>query len=438
MTKYSPYWWHDQPQYQNNGDLPSRADIVVVGAGYTGLSAALTLAESGCSVIVLDAENIGFGASTRNGGMLGSGHKVSTSQASRRYGKEVAHKIHKEANSSLTFTKSLIVDNSIDCDLQECGRLRTAWTPEDHTAMTKNMNELKSIEHFDSHMVEQEIMHKLINTELYFGAQLYKEHASVHPRKLHYGILQLAINAGAQVFGGYRVDRVEKLSKSGNAGFNIHIKDKVIQCQQVLMATNGYTRPELSRYLSRRILPVPSFIATTEDIGVSEVESLLPGGNCIVETRNRYCYFRPTPCGRRIMLGTRAAMHPITAEQALPTLRKMLSAIFPTLSGVEISHCWTGFTGFSFSNLPNIGCHEGIYSAMGYCGNGVAMAPYLGHMSALKILNPEKQHSVFEQTTLDTRFYYYGKPWFMPISSAIYRVHDLIDNYRRDRGISNV
>jgi len=433
MTQFSPYWWQDQPQYKNTDRLPSSADFVIVGAGYTGLSAAITLAKSGASVVVLDSEDIGFGASTRNGGMLGSGHKVSTSQAKKRYGKNVAEEIHKEANSSLAFTINLINKNNIDCDLQHCGRLRNAWTPKHQADMANNLNELRSIEDFDSQMVNKSSMHNYINTDLYFGGQLYKSHAAVHPRKFHYGILQLALSEGVKVFGGCCVNNVVKDPNSSGKSYMVYTSKQDIKSNKVLVATNGYTRVGLSKYLARRVLPVPSFIATTEDIGTKQVSSLMPGGNCMVETRKRFCYFRSTPCGRRIMLGTRAAMHPITPQQALPTIRKMLTEIFPSTEGIGISHCWTGYTGFSFSNLPSLGRHKGVYYALGYCGNGVAMAPYLGHKAALKMLDPKKQHTVFEKTSLDTKFYYHGKPWFLPFSSALYRCHDIVDVYLSNR-----
>ena len=438
MTQFSPYWWQDQPQYSNSDDVPRKADIVIVGAGYTGLSAALTLSQAGRSVVVLDAEAIGFGASTRNGGMLGSGHKISTDQAIRQYGSKIAAQIHEEANASLAFTTNLIKENNIDCELQICGRLRTAWTPQDQIDMSKNLEKLKAIENFNSNMIEPELMPNSIKTDLYFGGQLYEDHGAVHPRKFHYGLLQLALKAGAKVLGKSPVSKVKPVSKDAVIGFKVFTSNTTIQCNQVLMATNGYTRPSLSKYLSRRILPVPSYIITTEDIGVERVQSLLPGGHCMVETRKRYCYYRATPCGRRIMIGTRAAMHSITAEQALPTLRKMLIEIFPSLVDVEISHCWTGFTGFSFSKLPSLGYDQGIYYALGYCGNGVAMAPYLGHKAALKLLHPSENHSVFEKTPLVTRPYYYGRPWFLSFVSAIFRVYDLLDDYRRKRSLKKI
>jgi len=438
MTQFSPYWWQDQPQYSNSDDVPRKADIVIVGAGYTGLSAALTLSQAGRSVVVLDAEAIGFGASTLNGGMLGSGHKISTDQAIRQYGSKIAAQIHEEANASLAFTTNLIKENNIDCELQICGRLRTAWTPQDQIDMSKNLEKLKAIENFNSNMIEPELMPNSIKTDLYFGGQLYEDHGAVHPRKFHYGLLQLALKAGAKVLGKSPVSKVKPVSKDAVIGFKVFTSNTTIQCNQVLMATNGYTRPSLSKYLSRRILPVPSYIITTEDIGVERVQSLLPGGHCMVETRKRYCYYRATPCGRRIMIGTRAAMHSITAEQALPTLRKMLIEIFPSLVDVEISHCWTGFTGFSFSKLPSLGYDQGIYYALGYCGNGVAMAPYLGHKAALKLLHPSENHSVFEKTPLVTRPYYYGRPWFLSFVSTIFRGYDLLDDYRRKRSLKKI
>jgi len=431
MTKYSPYWWEDQPKYIESSGLPKDTDVVIVGAGFTGLSAAITLAKSGVSVVVFDSEELGFGASTRNGGMLGSGHKVSPQEAEKKYGLEIAGKIHKEANASLAFTTDLIKENNIDCDLQICGRLRTSWLPQDHLSMSENLKKLKAIDDFNSRMIDSSKMLESVKTDLYFGGQFYEDHGSVQPRKFHYGLHQMASNAGAKVFGRMPVKQVTPKSGDKQAGFIVSVGNKSISCKDVLIATNGYTRSSLSTYLSRRILPVPSFIITTDEIGADRVNSLIPGGHCIVETRKRYCYYRPTPCGKRIMIGTRAAMHSMSAEKALPLLRKTLSEIFPELDGVKISHCWTGFTGFSFSMLPNLGCHNGIYSAMGYCGNGVAMAPYLGHMAALKILEPNKKITVFEDTSLQTRPYYFGSPWFLPIASAYFKAYDKLDNYRR-------
>jgi len=431
MTKYSPYWWEDQPKYIESYGLPKNTDVVIVGAGFTGLSAAITLAKSGVSVVVFDSEELGFGASTRNGGMLGSGHKVSPQEAEKKYGLEIAGKIHKEANASLAFTTNLIQENNIDCDLQICGRLRTSWLPQDHLSMSENLKKLKAIDNFNSRMIDSSKMFESVKTDLYFGGQYYEDHGSVQPRKLHYGLHQIALNAGAKVFGRMPVKQVNSKSGDKQSGFIVSVDNKLISCKDVLIATNGYTRLSLSTYLARRILPVPSFIITTDEIGADRVNSLIPGGHCIVETRKRYCYYRPTPCGKRIMIGTRAAMHSMSAEKALPLLRKTLSEIFPELDGVKISHCWTGFTGFSFSMLPNLGCHNGIYSAMGYCGNGVAMAPYLGHMAALKIIEPNKKITVFEDTSLQTRPYYFGSPWFLPIASAYFKAYDKLDNYRR-------
>ena len=135
------------------------------------------------------------------------------------------------------------------------------------------------------------------------------------------------------------------------------------------------------------------------------------------------------------MLGTRAAMHAVSAEEALPIIRKMLLEIFPSLETVKISHCWTGFTGFNYSKLPSLDCNDGVYAALGYCGNGVAMAPYLGHKAALKILNPEKRVTVFEEISLQTRPYYFGIPWFLPLATIYFRVYDLFDYYRRQRAL---
>ena len=431
MTQFTPYWWQDEPHYRNTETLPTEVDCVVVGAGFTGLSAALTLANAGCQVMVLDSQMIGFGASTRNGGMLGSGHKVSVADAKQHYGSTIADQLHCEANASLAYTKNLIKEHAIDCDLQMCGRLRTAWTPDNYTAMAKANEDLQNIEAFAARMVAPDEMSEHINTPLYFGGLLYEGHASVQPKKLHFGLLQLALKAGVHVFGEQPVQAV----KASLNGFCISTNGQQIDCQQVLMATNGYTQSKLSAFLAKRVMPVPSFIIVTQELGKEVVQGLLPGGHCMVETRQRFCYYRATPRGKRIMLGSRAALHAITPQQALPTLKAKLTEIFPSLKDTQISHCWTGFTGFSFSKLPNIGCHNGIYHALGYCGNGVAMAPYLGHKAALKMLYPDKKHSVFEQTLLQSRFYHHGSPWYMKGASAWYKVRDGWDNLQRHKAL---
>ena len=251
MTKFIPYWWDDQPQFENKKELPSSADVVVIGAGYTGLSAALTLSKAGKSVIVLDSEAIGYGASTRNGGMLGSGHKVSTDEAIRQYGQEIASQLHQEANASLAFTTNLIQENNIECELQLCGRLRTAWSPKDQIDMSKNLKILQSIENFNSNMIEYEKMSQSIKTDLYFGGQLYQDHGAVQPRKFHYGLLQLAIKAGANIYGKSHVIEVEHNLKSKNRTFKVSTEKSSISCENILMATNGYTRNSLSKIFSK-------------------------------------------------------------------------------------------------------------------------------------------------------------------------------------------
>ena len=163
--------------------------------------------------------------------------------------------------------------------------------------MSENLKKLKTIDDFNSRMIDSSKMSESINTDLYFGGQYYEDHGSVQPRKFHYGLHQLAINSGAKVFGNMPVKQITQLSADEGAGFIVSVANEFISCKDVLIATTGYTRSSLSKYLSRRILPVPSFIITTDEIRTERVNSLIPGGCCIVETRKRYCYYRPTPCG---------------------------------------------------------------------------------------------------------------------------------------------
>ena len=152
--------------------------------------------------------------------------------------------------------------------------------------MSDNLQKLKAIDDFNSKMIGHDMMSKSIKTELYFGGQFYQDHGSVQPRKFHYGLLKLALNAGVKVFG----DQPAHSVKPRGSGFCITTKNQFIDCEQVLMATNGYTQSRVSKFLARRVLPVPSFIIVTEELGKDQVQALLPGGHCMVETRQSFCY----------------------------------------------------------------------------------------------------------------------------------------------------
>lgn len=415
----TPYWWEAAPREERAGALPAEVDVAIIGAGFTGLSAALTLARAGRGVAVLEAGRPGEGASSRNGGMIGSGHRVGFAQASKTYGVELARDLLKEGLNALAYTSGLIEAEGIDCDYRRCGRFRGAWLPAHYEAMGAEIETLRREVGLEAHLVPKAEVAREVSVRHYHGGCVFPSHGGLHPAKFHSGLLALAERAGAQVFGRAPVTAIE----AKGTGKRLVTPRGSLTAGEVIVATNGYTRPG-TPYFSPRIVPVASFLIATEEIGENRVRALIPGGRMIVETRARHCYYRASPDGRRILLGARPALRDVDTRKTAPVMRRLLEDLFPDLKGVGISHAWSGLTGMSRDHLPHLGRHEGLWYALGYSGSGVAMAPYLGHKVALRLLGDPEGATPFERTPHPAVPFYNGRPWFLRFMEPWYRYKD--------------
>ncbi len=374
-----PFWWDEaQPDRSVTTDsLPSRVDALVVGAGYAGLTAALTLARAGRSVLVLDADCPGFGASTRNGGMIGSGHRVGLAALRRRYGETTALAVLSEGHEALAFTTGLIEREGIACRFATTGRFRGAWTPAHFAAMAAELDEQRRLLGLEVELVPPAETGREVATDRYHGGAVFLRHGAVQPAMLHAGLLALARGAGAMIRGGTPVTALD--------GTNAMTPQGRIVARDVLIATNGYT-PAAAGQLRQAVLPVPSFLIATEPLGAERVRRLIPGGRMIVETRSAHCYYRASPDGQRIVLGGRAALHPVPLARAAARLRQLLVGLFAELRDVTVTHAWSGNIAMTRSGHPMLGGVGGVWHALGCGGSGIAMMPYLGWRAANKIL----------------------------------------------------
>lgn len=406
----SPYWWDNgAPLPDLPNTPPAEAELVIIGAGYTGLSAALFAAKEGVDVVVLEAGVPGIGASTRNGGMFGAHPRLAFDDMKRRHGEAATEAIFRESIEAYHWTRGLIQEESIDCDLDVTGRIQLAWTRANFDAQKRLVDELAKRDAGRFKLLERAELHTEITTDRYFGGILFEDHAGLDPRKFHDGLLAAALRAGVRI-----IERCPLVGlQRSRSGFHLETPNGAIRAGKVIAATNGYTNSPLG-WLSRRVFALPSFIVATQKLSPNLIAQLAPGRRMMVETRARHSYFRISPDGSRILWGGRAAMTPTSPDRAAAKLRDSMEEIWPALKGVELTHSWTGNTGFAFNHTPHVGCHNGVHFALGYSGSGVAMAPYLGMKVAAKALGLPQGETAFARSVLGTRaFHLGGRPWFL-------------------------
>ncbi|MBS0561344.1 MAG: FAD-binding oxidoreductase [Proteobacteria bacterium] len=419
-TRLTPYWWDATPRPSIAlSALPARADVVVVGSGYTGLVAALQTARGGRSTVVLDAEDAGYGCSTRNGGQISTSIKGSYSQLSRRHGAEKAAAILRTGHASLAWTGAFIEQEGIDCDFSVCGRFHAAHSPRAYEALVRSLDD-----HAPGLKAPAEIMPRSeqraeLGTDAYHGGVVFTRHASVDPAKYHQGVLDRAIAAGAQVVPHCPALALDR----DGGGWRVRTPRGDILARNVVVGTNGYTG-KLVPWLRRRVIPIGSYIIATEALPPDLMARVMPRRRIVSDTRKVVYYYRPSPDNTRIVFGGRVSFSETDPRASGPLLRAELVRLFPELASVRISHSWWGYVAYTFDELAHIGERDGVYYAMGYCGSGVGMAGYLGMCLGQRALGSKEAATGLDPIPFQTRPLYTGNPWFLAPSVAYYRWKD--------------
>lgn len=429
MTKFgTPYWWQDgAPLPELPEKPPANTEVLIVGGGYTGLSAAITAQRAGAKVLVVDGVIPGQGASTRNGGMIGVHTRILFKEMARSFGEVAATALLREAPEAFAFTKGFITDENIKCDLQLTGRIVLSWTKSGQDALADVAVMMQRETGTNLQLVGREDLRQHINTDVYFGGIVYNDHGGLHPRKFHDGLMEIALREGVQVVQNCPVLDFTNTGK----GFDVTTKNGVIHSDKLIVATNGYTRAPF-RWLTRRFFPLPSFIIATEQLPPELIAEIAPARHMMVEDRAKHSYYRVSPDGTRILFGGRASMVPVSPEFAAKRLRATMAEIWPQLKNVKITHSWRGYTGFAFEQMPHVGVRDGYHFAMGYSGSGVALAPYLGMKLGYQALEDSRGDTAYGLTTPQTRVFHPGGwPYFLAGGELWYRqVVDRLDNRR--------
>jgi glycine/D-amino acid oxidase-like deaminating enzyme len=372
---------------------------------------------------VLDAEDAGWGCSTRNGGQISTSVKPGYGELARHHGPARAMAILREGKRSLEWMAEFIDNEGISCDYRIAGRFHAAHSPRRYEALARQVGALPKELAIAAHLVPRAEQRLELGTDAYHGGVVYTQHAALDPARYHAGLLERARAAGAVVISRCPVTGLEKHSQ----GFRLATPHGEVRARDVVIATNGYTG-RLVPWLRRRVIPIGSYMIATEPLPGELMAKLMPTDRIVSDTRRVVYYYRASPDRRRILFGGRVSGDETDPRISGPRLHRDMAAIFPELAGTKISHSWLGIVAYSFDTLMHVGRHDGLHYAMGYCGSGVGMASYLGMRLGLKVLGSAEGRTAFDGLAFPTRPLYFGRPWFLAPTVWFYRLLDRVES----------
>lgn len=408
--------------------LPESVDVAIVGGGYTGLSAARTLAKNGARVLVLEAETLGWGASSRNGGMVLTFLKLPLATLIRRYGLAAVQKMYAASLASIDFVEQVVHEEGIVCDFTRSGHLEVASKPSHFAGFERSADLMARHFQHSVRIVPRRDLHEEIGSAIYHGGLVDAASATVNPARYVAGLAHTAARAGAALHPHSRVEGIEKSSRSGASGFTLRTPNGTLWARDVLLATGGYTGAATPS-LRKKIVPIGSYIIVTEPLPPDLAREVSPRQRMIYDSKHYLHYFRLTPDGR-MLFGGRAAFFPETSatiRRSAQILERDMLRVYPQLRGIAVQYAWGGTLDFAFDVMPHAGQLDGMYFAAGYAGHGVAMATYLGMKVAERICGRSTDIPFadipFPGAPLGL---YNGRPWFLPLAGAWYKFLDLV------------
>jgi glycine/D-amino acid oxidase-like deaminating enzyme len=408
--------------------LPESADVAVVGAGFTGLSAALALAKRGAKVVVVESETIGWGASSRNGGMVLTGLKLGVNELTSKYGRELTRRMYAASLDTISCVEGIVKEESIACDFARTGHLEVACKQSHFDDYARQVEVIAREFNHHLRIVRRGDLSSEIGSNIHFGGMVDELSAGLNPARYVAGLGAAAMRAGASIHEHTKLQNIERASQNGAPGFRLATSRGSLRALNVLVGTSGYTGAATPA-LCKKIIPIGSFIITTEALPDALAHELSPHNRQIYDSKNYLYYFRLTP-DNRMLFGGRAAFFPETDQtirRSAEILRLGMISVYPQLRDTKVEYVWGGTVDFCFDIMPHAGQMDGIYFALGYAGHGVAMATWQGQRMAEWIAEGKTDNPFAEIPFPGAPLgLYNGKPWFLPFAGAYYKVLDWI------------
>ena len=429
MTPAQQIYWHTTVQMPNSSSLtplPDNVDVVIIGGGFTGLSAARTLAKQGVRAAVLEANTIGWGASSRNGGMVLTGLKLGMQTVMKKYGRELARRLFQCSLDSIDTVEQIVNEENIECGFARYGHLLMANKPKHYSALQEEVEFMEREFNHRVRLVPRSKQRTELGSEIYHGALLDERSGGLNPAQYVAGLAAAAERAGATLHARACVTGLERRSPGR---FYIETERGSLSAESVLVGTSGYTG-RVTKKLQKKVIPIGSFIIATEKLSPELVKELVPNNRMIFDYKHYLNYFRLWD--NRLIFGGRAAFFPETArtiQRSAEILRREMVQVYPQLKDVKAEYVWGGTLDFAFDMMTHVGEMDGIYYSLGYAGHGVAMATYLGQTVAEAMIKGNiKEHPFnlfpFPSAPLGL---YSGFPWFLPLAGAWHKILDWVE-----------
>jgi len=428
MTPTQQIYWHTtvkMPDDTRLTPIPEKVDVAIIGGGYTGLSAARTLAKQDVKAAVLEANTIGWGASSRNGGMTLTGLKVSMQSVIKKYGRDSARRLYQCSLDSVDTVEQIVKEENIDCGFARNGHLLTASKPAHYESFKGDVDFMAKEFNHAVRLVPQKDLSSEIGSNAYHGALVDEFSGGLNPAQYVTGLARAAEKAGATLYARARVNKLERRGTR----FFIQTERGALDAGTVFVGTSGYTG-SVTQKLQKKIIPIGSFIIATERLSDELVHKLSPKNRMIFDSMHYLNYFRLWD--NRMIFGGRAAFFPEnknTIARSAEILRREMIEVYPQLKDMNVEYVWGGTLDFAFDMMTHVGETDGIYYSLGYAGHGVAMATYLGKTVAEAMMNGNIKEHPFAQFDFPGAplGLYNGYPWFLPFAGAWHKILDWIE-----------
>jgi glycine/D-amino acid oxidase-like deaminating enzyme len=432
--KLESYWTATAPAFMPaETALPSKADVAVIGGGFTGLSAALAFAKQGADVVVLEAGDIPHEASGRNGGHVNNGLAHDYASLADSIGRDRAAGWYRAYDAAVDTVQRLVGEEAIDCSFARNGKLKLAARPAHCDALAKSVARLHADGvDTDVEMIDASRIRGEVDSDQFHGGLLYKRSAQMHMGRFAAGLATAAQRRGARIHQRTTANRLERVTRDGHA-HRVHVargdERGVIDAKQVLVATGATRHGDYSSfgYWRRRIVPIGSFIIVTEPLGRERAERIFTGRRTYTTTANLHHYFRLTPDDRLVWGGrARFAMSsPTSDEKSGIILKAALAGVFPQLGDVKVDYCWGGLVDMTRDRLPRAGEHDGLWYSMGYSGHGTQMSVHMGQCMA-QVMAGDETANPWRNLQWPAIPGHVGPPWFLPAIGLYYKLKDMV------------